>query len=284
MDFYTWLAYGSGWFGRWRLIVKILGSGTSSGVPMIGCQCPVCTSSDPRNKRTRASAAIELERGTILIDTATDLRAQALRWGLERVDAVLYTHAHADHLHGIDDLRLYNLRQLKPIPCFTNADTACRLRAYFDYIFDPAGAESFRPTLELEVVEAPFSLLGETVIPVPLLHGEMPVLGFRLRRFAYLTDVSAIPDRSWRLLEGLDLLVLDALRPRPHPTHFGLDQALEVVDRLRPRRTLLTHLSHQFDHETTNEKLPIGVELAYDGMIVELEDEACGGETERSLQ
>ncbi len=249
--------------------VTVLGSGTSSGVPMIGCRCPVCTSPEPKNKRTRASVTVELSGGTVLIDTSTDLRQQALSCEIERVDAVLYTHAHADHLHGIDELRVYNLRQLKEIPCYASREVAGRIRAYFDYIFDQEESPSFRPFLELVEIDGPFEILGETVVPIPLLHGDLQVLGFRLGDFAYLTDVSEIPEESFELLEDLDLLVLDALRPRPHPTHFGIEQALSVVERLKPGRTALTHLSHLIDHGSTSRELPVGVELAFDGMVFE---------------
>lgn len=250
--------------------VTVLGSGTSSGVPIIGCDCSVCTSPDPKNKRTRASVVLDFGDRTLLIDTATDLRQQALRWGLQRVDAVLFTHAHADHIHGVDELRIFNLRSLKTIPCYASEDVAARIRAYLEYIFEPGPTESFRPHLELVAIDGPFELLGHRVVPVPLLHGDLPVFGFRIDGFAYLTDVSQIPDSSWPLLEDLDLLILDALRPKPHPTHFSLDQAVEVAERLRPRRTALTHLSHLVDHAKTNENLPIGVELAFDGMTFEL--------------
>jgi phosphoribosyl 1,2-cyclic phosphate phosphodiesterase len=252
--------------------VTVLGSGTSNGVPVIGCECPVCRSADPKNKRTRASVAVECPAGTILIDTDTDLRQQALRWGLDRVDAVLYTHAHADHLHGIDELRIFNLRQLKEIPCYANPDVAERIGKYFRYIFEPEQSKSFRPFLDLQVLDGPLDLCGTRVVPIPLLHGDLPVYGFRLGDFAYLTDVSEIPAESWALLEGLDLLIVDALRPRPHPTHFSIEQAVEVAERLRPRRTALTHLSHLIDHQPINEGLPIGVELAYDGMVFEMRE------------
>lgn len=250
--------------------VTILGSGTSSGVPMIGCSCPVCTSDDPRNDRMRASAVVETGGRTLLLDTATDLRWQAIRFGLARVDAVLYTHAHADHLHGIDELRVFNIRQLSEIPCYGNRDILDRIRAYFRYIFDQEGAESFRPFLQLHEVTGPFRAAGVPVVPVPLWHGALPVLGYRIGDFAYLTDVNRIPDDSWRLLEGLELMVLDALRPRPHKTHFSLGQALEVVERAGPRRAWLTHISHQMEHQATNKELPKGVELAYDGLTLEM--------------
>jgi phosphoribosyl 1,2-cyclic phosphate phosphodiesterase len=250
--------------------VTILGSGTSSGVPVIGCECAVCSSPDPRNRRTRASALVAVPGGNLLLDTATDLRFQALREGLGRVDAVLFTHAHADHLHGIDDLRLFNLRRGGTIPCYANHDTLERLRAYLRYIFDGEEGESWRPALSLTEVDGPFEVLGARVVPVPLWHGRTPVLGYRLGGFAYLTDANRIPEESWPLLYGLDVLVLDALRQKPHPTHFSLAEALEVAARLRPRRTLLTHLAHTVDHARVSVGLPSGVELAYDGLAFEV--------------
>jgi phosphoribosyl 1,2-cyclic phosphate phosphodiesterase len=250
--------------------VTILGSGTSSGVPMIGCTCPVCTSQDPEDNRLRASAAVEINGKVILIDTATDLREQAMRFELPRVDAVLFTHAHADHVHGIDELRTFNIRHLHEIPCYGNADTVKRIRNYFDYIFDEGERESIRPFLSIHEVEGNFSLAGVDVVPVPLWHGTLPVLGYRLGGFAYLTDVNQIPDSSWELLQGLDVLVLDALRHRPHTTHFSIQQAIEVVQRVAPGRAVLTHLSHQISHREVNKDLPNGVELAYDGMVIEL--------------
>jgi phosphoribosyl 1,2-cyclic phosphate phosphodiesterase len=255
-------AFGSGT----RMRVTILGSGTSSGIPVIGCRCPVCTSADPRNQRTRASALVELESGNILIDTSPDLRQQALRWEVARVDAVVFTHAHADHLHGIDELRMYNLWQQGAIPCFANPATAGRIRSYLEYIFDPEDGPGFTPFLDLIEVEGPFACCGCQVIPVPVWHGSLEVLGYRFGAFAYVTDVHRIPDGSMELLKNLDVMVLDALRPKPHPTHFNLEQALAVIARLGPRRAFLTHMSHQVDHATISQQLPAGVELAWDGL------------------
>jgi len=214
--------------------------------------------------------AIEDNGKVILIDTSTDLRQQALDNDINRVDAVLYTHAHADHLHGIDELRIFNLCLLKTIPCYAGPDVSERIEAYFKYIFQPEPGGSFRPYLELNEVDGPFMVEKREVIPIPLLHGQMPIFGYRIGDFAYLTDVSKIPDESWGLLDGLDLLILDALRPRPHPTHFSLDQALDVSKRLAPKRTAFTHLSHLIEHEETCKDLPEGVELAFDGMVFEL--------------
>jgi phosphoribosyl 1,2-cyclic phosphate phosphodiesterase len=240
---------------------------------MIGCECLVCQSKNPKNKRTRASVALELESNRcILIDTSTDLRHQALQRGLHRVDGVLFTHAHADHIHGIDELRVYNLRQLSAIPCYCNRDVKNRMELYLEYIFAPKQPPGFVPHLELKEISGEFDLFGVRVIPVPVWHGDLPIFGYRIGNFAYLTDVSKIPKNSNRLLEGLDMLVLDALRPRPHPTHFSLDQAIEVIETLRPKRAALTHLSHLVDHAAVSAGLPPGIELAYDGMVVDLEE------------
>lgn len=255
--------------------ITVLGSGTSSGVPVIGCDCEVCTSPDPRDRRTRASVLVELAGGNLLIDTSTDLRAQALGHGLRRVDAVLYTHAHADHLHGVDELRLFCLGRAGPLPCHAGPDALARLKAYLAYIFDPdEEPQSFRPLLELHEVRGPFELLGQRVVPVPLEHGRTPSLGYRLGRFAYLTDVNRIPEDSFALLAGLELLVLDALRPRPHPTHFSLAEALEAIARIAPGRAVLTHLAHQVEHAAVSAGLPAGVSLAHDGLELEVADEA----------
>lgn len=256
------------------MLVTILGSGTSAGVPMIGCTCPVCTSDNPKNRRLRASASVQVGKCVLLLDTSTDLREQAMRYNLDRVDAVLYTHAHADHIHGIDEMRVYNFRQLNAIPCYGNQDIGRRIRNYFDYIFHDELQESFRPFLDFHEVEGPFSVKGVQVVPVPLLHGSLEVLGYRIGNFAYLTDVSKIPDASLKLLEGLEVLVLDALRHRPHATHFSLDEAVEVASRLKPARTALTHISHVMEHDQVNLELPKGIELAYDGMTFELVDPA----------
>ncbi|NMB75753.1 MAG: MBL fold metallo-hydrolase [Myxococcales bacterium] len=250
--------------------LTILGSGTSSGVPVIGCRCPVCVSSDARNQRTRSSALVEKGGRCILIDTSPDLRQQALRFGIARVDAVLFTHGHADHVHGIDELRSFNLVALSDIPCFGNEPTLSRLRRTFDYIFQDTGGESLKPFLSLTEVNGPFEAAGVPVVPVPLWHGKTPALGYRIGDVAYLTDCSRIPEDSLGLLSGLRLLVLDALRHHPHPTHLSIAQAVELVERLRPARAVLTHLSHQVEHAETQSRLPLGVELAYDGMSFEI--------------
>ena len=248
----------------------MLGSGTSSGVPVIGCDCAVCRSSDPRNRRTRAGILLELGRGNVVIDTSPDFREQALRVDLRRVDAVLYTHQHADHVFGLDDLRIFNFLQRSSIPCFGPAATMERLRQIFAYVFDDSPEGGGKPKLEFRAVRSPFEVLGETVVPVPVLHGEMEVFGYRLGGFACVTDVSFIPDSSFALLEGLELLVLSALRYRRHPTHFSFEVAIEAARRIGARRTLFTHIAHDVDHGKAEGELPAGIEIGHDGLVVEL--------------
>lgn len=247
-----------------------LGTGTSHGVPMIGCTCAVCASDDPRDNRTRASVYLTLPDGTgVLIDTSPDFRMQALRHRLPRIDAVLFTHSHADHVLGLDDLRRYNHLQRGRIPCFGDVRTMADIRRTFGYVFDhatPAGGGL--PEIDLFPVHGPFSLGRVEVVPIPLWHGSRLVYGYRIGSLAYLTDCSAIPDESWTLLEGVDRVVIDALRHRPHPTHFTVAEALDVVRRLAPSRAWFTHICHDLPHAATTASLPGGVELAYDGLSV----------------
>jgi phosphoribosyl 1,2-cyclic phosphate phosphodiesterase len=249
-----------------------LGTGTSAGVPMIGCACEVCTSADSRNQRYRCAVLIGTPRGNLLIDTPPELRLQLIRAGVGIVHAVLYTHFHADHLFGLDDVRPIPLRLGGPVPLYCTDEVEGVIRQAFAYAF-PVGeipSYGYIPQLTFRrITEEPFEVLGETVTPIPLEHAHFKVFGFRIGNVAYCTDVSAIPERSWPLLEGLDVLVLDALRFKPHPAHFSLDQALEVIARVRPRRALLTHMSHDIEHESINRQLPTGVELAYDGLRFE---------------
>lgn len=248
--------------------VTVLGSGTSHGVPIIGCACDTCRSTDPRDRRLRPSIYLATADGmSILVDTSTDLRQQALAHGLTRVDAVLFTHSHADHVMGLDDMRRFNALQGGSIPAYAAEETADDLRRTFQYVFDPPRDHpGYIPQIELRRIDGPFNVGSVHVVPIPILHGRRPILGFRFGSFAYLTDCSAIPEPSFPLLEGLDVLILDALRRRPHPTHFTVEQALAVVERLRPTRTYLTHVAHDLPHEATNRSLPPGVELAYDGL------------------
>jgi phosphoribosyl 1,2-cyclic phosphate phosphodiesterase len=254
--------------------VTFLGTGTSHGVPMIGCRCTTCRSSDPRDRRWRASIFIELAGGvTLLVDTAPDLRSQALAFGVERVDAVLFTHAHADHILGLDELRRFNELQGSPISCYGDPGTLQEVRRTFDYAFRSEPEGGAIPRVRLFTLAGPASFGGQTFVPVPVRHGSQLILGYRLGSFAYLTDCSAIPDQSWALLDGVRLLALDALRERPHPTHFSLGESLEVVARLKPERAFLTHVCHDLPHGPTCARLPRGVELAYDGLTVEISGE-----------
>lgn len=252
------------------LNVTILGSGTSHGVPMIACDCAVCLSADLRDKRTRPSIVIRYDATSLLVDTSPELRLQCLANDIRRADAVLYTHHHIDHVAGLDDLRRFNWVQDQALPCYGQAQTLERLRTMFTYVFEhDSDYPSAKPRLTLHEITGPFEIGGRTITPIPLLHGNLPVLGFRVGRFAYCTDVSRIPESSWPLLEGLDVLVLDALRKRPHPTHFNLDQAVEHARRIGAKRTFFTHIAHELPHAETNRELPAGMALAHDGLVIE---------------
>lgn len=252
----------------------LLGTGTSNGVPMIGCHCEVCRSTNPKNNRTRTGVLVQAPGGNFLIDTPPELRIQLLREHIDLVLAVIFTHGHADHLFGLDDLRLFGYYLQKPVPLYCDETTEERIRQSFDYCFSEARLNNHpgaTPKLEIRSITTdPFELQGLTIQPIRLWHGQLPVLGYRINNVAFCTDVSRIPDESWPLLEGLETLVIDALREKPHPTHFSIGQALEVVERVRPQRTFLTHISHTLDHDATNSRLPPGVELAYDGLRIPL--------------
>ncbi len=250
------------------LTVTVLGSGTSHGVPMIACDCDVCTSTDPRDKRTRPSIALRYDDTTLLIDTAPELRLQCVARNVRRVDAVLYTHHHIDHLAGLDDLRRFNWVQQAALPCFGQPETLDRIRTMFAYVFKEETGYTSKPELTLHAIDGPFEIGGRLITPIPLLHGRMTVLGFRIGDFAYCTDVGEIPEASWPLLAGLDVLILDALRRRPHPTHFNLEQAVDHAERIGARQTLFTHIAHDLGHEDTNRNLPEGMALAYDGQVI----------------
>jgi phosphoribosyl 1,2-cyclic phosphate phosphodiesterase len=250
--------------------ITLLGSGTSTGVPVISCTCAVCTSDEPRNRRWRPGLKIETGRGVLLVDTSTDLREQALRFGLERVDGVLFTHAHADHIFGLDDVRIFNFRQRTAIPCYGSAETLAAIRRTFAYAFEATQAGGGKPQLDLIEVRAPFEVLGQTVVPVPVWHGAMEVFGYRMGRFAYVTDCNRIPETSFRLLQGVETLILDALRYRPHSTHFSVGEAVEVASRIGASRTVLTHLAHEIDYGAPQFPLPEGVELGYDGLVLDV--------------
>jgi phosphoribosyl 1,2-cyclic phosphate phosphodiesterase len=262
--------------------VTVLGSGTSTGVPAIGCDCAVCRSSDPKDRRTRPSILVQIDAPpqsdfagavrSILVDTSTDLREQALRNDLRRVDAILFTHSHADHVFGLDDVRRFNQIQKSAIPCYADAETLASLRRMFSYVFEPPPQQGGGlPQLSLFCIGGAFTLGGVEIVPVPVYHGRLPVLGFRIGSFAYLTDCNRIPDESFALLDGVRTVILDALRRRPHSTHFSVGEAIEVVGRLRAERAYFTHISHDLGHAATSAQLPQGIELAYDGLVLEIE-------------
>ena len=263
----------------------MLGTGTSHGVPMIGCDCRTCRSTDPRDTRSRPSILIECRDAApsepsasnavrhILVDTSTDLRAQALARNIRRVDAILYTHSHADHIFGLDEVRRFNVLQKSAVPAYADARTIADLRRTFAYVFStgtPQGGGI--PSLMLSTLIGPFCLGSLEILPVPLMHGTLPILGFRIGSFAYLTDCSAIPDASWPLLTGVRTLVLDALRDRPHPTHFSVSEAVEAAQRIGTERTYFTHICHDLPHAETCARLPPGIELAYDGQVLTITD------------
>jgi phosphoribosyl 1,2-cyclic phosphate phosphodiesterase len=247
-----------------------LGTGTSVGVPMLGCDCAVCHSTDPRNHRYRCAALIGTPQGNLLIDTPPELRLQLLRARVRLVHAVLFTHYHADHLFGLDDVRPFPRLLNGPMPIYCSDEVEAKIRQAFSYAFGPEAerlSAAAIPKLVLRrITSEPFTALGERVVPVPLLHGHFNVFGFRIDDVAYCTDVSFIPEKSWPLLEGVRVFIVDALRPKAHSAHFGLEEALAAIERLRPEKAYLTHMSHELEHEATNRRLPPGVELAYDGL------------------
>ncbi len=252
--------------------VVILGCATSTGVPIIGCRCPVCISDNSKNKRTRCSLFIQVKDKNILIDSSTDLRSQALGHGITRLDAVLYTHSHADHTHGIDDLRTFNFVNDMVIPCFANQRTIANLKNNFGYIFDDVYSAGGKPMLDLKVVENEFDFDGINIIPVEINHSEWMILGYRIGNMAYLTDCSGIPDESLEKLKGLDLLILSALRYREHPAHFNVEQAVEMAQKINPKLAVLTHMGHEVDYDTLLSELPDNIVPAYDGMEVVLDE------------
>jgi len=238
---------------------------------MIGCDCAVCRSTDPRDKRLRPSIFVDVPgRAQILVDTTPDLRQQALTYEIRRVDAILFTHSHADHILGLDDIRRFNHVQHGPMPCYANGFAWDIIKRVFYYSFDGLPRQGGGvPNIDAHEITGPFAVAGVRVTPVPLWHGRMPILGFRFGNFAYLTDCNRIADGSWELIAGVDTLVVDALRDKPHSTHFSVAEALDVVAKVGPRRAYFTHMTHDLGHAATNARLPAGVELAYDGLVLD---------------
>ncbi|MBA3944516.1 MAG: MBL fold metallo-hydrolase [Herpetosiphonaceae bacterium] len=259
--------------------LTLLGTGTSMGVPVIGCDCTVCTSPDPRNRRTRTAALLEARGTTILIDAGPDMRMQVLRHHVTYLDAVLLTHGHADHVGGIDDLRPFTMhsriaaRRRGPLPIYGDAATIARVRHQFDYAFDPAPSLSTRPSLATHVLNGPFRVNDLDIIPFTVNHGPNPITGYRFGRCGYITDGKTLPPATMQQLHGLDLLIINALRFTDHPLHFTVDEAVAVVEELQPRQALFVHMTHDFDHATVNAQLPPHIQLGYDGQVVELADD-----------
>ncbi|HKR63202.1 MAG TPA: MBL fold metallo-hydrolase [Thermoanaerobaculia bacterium] len=252
--------------------VTFLGTGTSTGVPVVGCRCRVCTSGDPRNQRLRQSVSIESNGKHFLIDTTPDLRLQLLRHPIPRLDFLLYTHSHSDHLMGLDDIRPFNFRQRETIHAFASPHTAKAIRRAFGYIWDTESQiGGGKPQLELHAIEERFTHDGIEITPIPVAHGEWTIFGFRIGSFAYVTDTNGVPPASRALLEGIDTLALDGLRPAPaHPTHFTISEAVRCAQEIGARMTYLIHLAHEVDHAEVEATLPENMRLAYDGMELEL--------------
>jgi len=256
--------------------ITFLGTGTSHGVPMIGCECATCRSTDPHDNRLRPSICIETSGARVLVDAGPDLREQALRHRIARVDAIVFTHGHADHILGMDDVRRFNALMDGSMPCYGDAATLEDIRRMFSYVFDPATPKGGGlPQLDLRVIDGPFSVGDIHLQPVPIWHGRRRILGFRVGAFAYLTDCSRIDEAAWPLLERLEVLVLDALREKPHPTHFSLSDAIETAARIGAARTFFTHMAHDLPHEATNARLPDGMRLAHDGLVLSMPNAEC---------
>lgn len=250
--------------------IIFLGTGSSMGTPAIGCDCPVCTSTDPRNRRSRASILVRAGGRHVLIDPGPDMRSQMLREDIRHLDAVLLTHMHADHVNGIDDLRSFNYLQRQVIPCYGDRYTMANVQERFSYCFTPPDPSWSKPSLSGHVLDGPLAWDALRVTPVPVMHGKLPILAYRFNDVAYLTDLKTLPDASLDLLRGLEVLILDCLRYREHPTHLNVDEALALAERIGAERTYFTHMTHEIDYDDLNSRLPSGVQLAYDGLRVQV--------------
>lgn len=249
--------------------IILLGTGTSQGIPVIGCECRVCKSKDPRNNRTRCSALINYDGHNIIIDTATEFRFQVLNNNIKRVDAVLFTHAHADHVHGLDDIRQFNEIQGVTIPCFGNKSTMEIIRKKYDYVFTPSQQGGGKPDISMNVIDSEFNIFGVKIIPLPVKHGFLDILGYRVGNFAYITDAKYVPEETMQKINNLDILVINALRYESHDTHLSVDEALRIIERVKPKKAFLTHICHRLEHEETERSLPKHVRLGFDGLAIE---------------
>ncbi len=247
--------------------LTILGAGSSAGTPAVGCTCATCASTDHRNKRTRCSSMVTLDDGhVILIDTSPDLRQQALREHLHRVDAVLFTHTHADHLHGIDDLRAFCQINRCQIPLYSYPEAISHIQDKFGYTLREPSNFWDLPVLAAHVVEAPFEVAGQMVTPIPVMHGKIRIYAYRIGDLVYMTDVSAIPESSYALLKDVDLLLIDCLRETPHPTHVSVNESLALISRIGAKRNVLIHMTHELEYHALQARLPANVEVGYDGL------------------
>ncbi len=248
--------------------LTILGCGSSTGTPVLFCKCKTCKSKNSKNNRLRASVLIQSKNKTFLIDTSPDLRMQAMRSKIYWIDAVLYTHDHADHVHGLDELRTFNFLMSRAIPCFGNSKTITALRKKFSYIFTYTQEGGGKPAIDLHQINKPFYFQGVKIIPLFVMHGKIEVLGFRINNVAYITDCSYIPEKTYKYLKDLDVLVMDCLRHTPHPTHVNVEESLKIVKRIGAKKTVLTHMTHELEYESFKKMLPKNVEPAFDGMIL----------------
>lgn len=252
--------------------LTMLGVGSSAGTPVVGCNCGTCISDNPRNKRTRCSSLITLNSGeNILIDTGPDLRIQSLRENIERVDAVLYTHTHADHLHGIDDLRAFCQIRRMQIPLYAKEDAVAHIKQKFGYVLREPSDYWDLPVLRTETIHAPFELFGTKITPIPVMHGRSHIFGYRIGNFAYMTDVSEIPETSFALLENLDVVLLDCLRETSHPTHINIEQSLAYIGRIKAKQSYMIHMTHELEYASLASKLPSGVFVGYDGLKLSID-------------
>jgi phosphoribosyl 1,2-cyclic phosphate phosphodiesterase len=250
--------------------ILFLGTGTSHGVPVIGCTCATCLSTDPRNKRLRTSVLITIQNKNILIDTSTDFRQQCLRYAINHVDAILFTHHHADHIFGLDDTRAFNKIQKKKMLCYAGQETLSRIRHVYSYIFEYPEIPGGIPMIEFIPVDKTFELFGVSITPIEIMHGTLPIFAYRIGNFVYATDCSSIPDTSRDAFYNAEVVVLDCLRLRSHPTHFNLDQAVENANRLKAKQTYFTHMAHDIEHDAVSKILPDHIALAYDGLRITL--------------